>query len=83
LAGKAARNDVNTASPRSAVKGADVIPDRERFKRPVVLTPQQYASCIFVELDGADGSPPKQSPSENATTSAREKCQLIDRSLHR
>jgi len=40
LAGKAARYDVNNSSPRSAVKGADVIPNRERRECSVVLSGQ-------------------------------------------
>jgi hypothetical protein len=38
LAGKAARYHVNNSAPRSAVKGADVIPYRERRENPVVLS---------------------------------------------
>lgn len=38
LAGKAARNDVNNSAPWSAVKGADVIPNRERREIALVLS---------------------------------------------
>jgi hypothetical protein len=38
LTGKAARNDVNMASPRAAVKGSHVIPDRERREGSVILS---------------------------------------------
>jgi hypothetical protein len=72
LAGKAARYDINTASPRSAVKGANVIPYRERRDAPVVLACAQYPSGVGVDLDRADGSPSKQMSAEYSATSARE-----------
>lgn len=37
LAWKPARNNVNNSSPRSSVKGLDIIPNRERWERAVVL----------------------------------------------
>jgi hypothetical protein len=77
LTGKAARYDVNTASPRASVKGANVVPDWERVKRPVVLPRSQDRSGIGVTLNGADGSPSEQSSAENSATSACEKSQLI------
>jgi hypothetical protein len=72
LAGESSRHHVNTSAPSSSVKGSHVIPDRERLETPVVLTRHEYASGILVVFDGADGSPPEQSASENASTSARE-----------
>jgi hypothetical protein len=72
LAGKAARYDVNTAAPRSAVKGSNVIPYRERREAPVVLACAQYPSGVGVDLDGADGSPSKQVSAKYSATSARE-----------
>ena len=72
LAGKSARNDVNTASPRSAVKGANVVPNRERRENAVILSGAQYASGVGVSFDGADSSPSKEMSAEYASTSARE-----------
>jgi hypothetical protein len=77
LAGKAARNDVNNASPRSAVKRANVIPNGERRQESVVLSLHQDACAVVVALDGADGSPSEEMPAENSSTSAREKSQLM------
>jgi hypothetical protein len=76
-AGKAARNDINTASPRSAVKSLNVIPDWERREAPVVLAGNQDAGGVGVPLDSAHGAPSKQMPAEDAATSACEKSQLI------
>jgi hypothetical protein len=77
LAGKATRYDVNTAAPSVSVKGANVIPNRERGKSSVVLSGQQYAGGVMVSLNGADRAPSKKVAPENASTSAREKSQLI------
>ena len=77
LARESARHHVNSASPRSAVKGSHVIPDREGRKASVVLAGQKNIAGVWVKLDGADGSPPEEMPPENAATSACEKCQLI------
>lgn len=72
LARKAARYHVNTASPWASVKGAHVIPDRERREAPVVLSGHENASCVAVVLDGADASPSEEVAAENASTSTRE-----------
>ncbi len=77
LAGKAARYDVNTAAPRSSVKGLNVIPDREGREKAVILSGGKNASCVGFPLNGADGSPSEQMASEYAATSACEKSQLI------
>jgi len=77
LAGKAARYHVNTASPRPSVKGANVIPNRERREKAVILSGGKYAGAVGVDFDGADGSPPEQDASEYASTSACEKSQLM------
>ena len=77
LAREASRHHVNTPSPRSSVKGSHVIPNRERREGAVVLPCDQYACGVGVLLDGADGSPPEQVATEDASTSAREKSQLI------
>jgi hypothetical protein len=72
LAGKAARYDINNSSPRSAVKGLNVIPNRERREKAVILSGGKYASCVRFPFDGADGSPSEQLSGKNATTSACE-----------
>ena len=78
LARESARHHVNTASPRASVKGSHVIPDRERREAPVVLASHENACGVAVKLDGADGSPSEQVTAEDASTSAREKSQLIE-----
>jgi hypothetical protein len=72
LAGKPARYHVNKASPWASVKGANVIPNRERRENAVILSGDKYACGVWVELDGADGSPPEEMAAEYSATSARE-----------
>jgi hypothetical protein len=82
LTGKSSRYDINTASPRATVKGANVIPNRERRENSVILSGGKYACGVGVPLDGAHGSPSEQVPAEYASTSAREKSQLIQATSH-
>jgi hypothetical protein len=77
LAGKASRYNVNNSAPRLSVKGAYVIPNRERRENFVILSGAQYACGIGFPFNGANGSPSEQLSTENASTSAREKSQLI------
>jgi hypothetical protein len=77
LAGKPARNHVNTSAPRASVKGANVIPNRERRENAVILSGAQYARGVGVALDGAHATPAEEFAAEDASTSAREKSQLI------
>jgi len=70
LAREAARYDVNNASPRPAVKGANVIPYRERRKNSVILSGEQYACGIGLDFDGADCPPSEQVSAENSPTNA-------------
>jgi hypothetical protein len=60
LAGEASADDVDSSTPRSAVEGPDVIPDRERIEVSVSLPLRQHSLTVRFELDGTDGSPPKQ-----------------------
>jgi hypothetical protein len=60
-----------------SVEGAYVIPDREGLEASVILPGDQHIPCVGLELDGADGTPSEQFAAEDASTSAREKCQLI------
>ncbi len=59
------------------VEGSYIIPDREGLEASVVLPGDQHVPCVGLELDGADAPPPEQLAAEDASTSAREKCQLI------
>lgn len=72
LAGKAARNAVNNSAPSSAVKTSHVGPNREGFKRSVVLSRDKHGLRVGVTLDGADGAPPGELVGEYAAASARE-----------
>jgi hypothetical protein len=76
LARESSRHHVNSASPRSAVKGSHVIPDWEGRKASVVLPGHQYIAGVGIEFDGADGAPSKQVPPENAATSPGEQSEL-------
>jgi len=77
LAREAARNDVNNSSPWLCVKRANVIPDRERTKESVVLSLSQDRSGISISFNRANGLPSEEMPSENPSSSACEKSQLI------
>jgi hypothetical protein len=77
LAWKASRNHVNNSSPRLSVEGLNVIPDREGFKASVVLPGDQNVPCVSVPFNGADCPPSKEFAPKYASTSTREKCQLI------
>lgn len=77
LTGKPSRNHVNNPSPRASVKGSHVIPDRERRQKSIILSLDEYRSGIGFVFDGADCSPSEDVSCEYASTSAREKCQLI------
>jgi hypothetical protein len=77
LARESARHHINTSAPRLSVKGANVIPNRERRENAVILSGDKYACGVGLPLNGADRSPSKEVPAKDASTSAREKCQLI------
>jgi hypothetical protein len=72
LARKAARYDINNSSPRSAVKGLNVIPDREGREKAVILSGGKYASCVGFPFDCADGSPSEQLSGKYSAASACE-----------
>ena len=73
LHGEGHSSDFSNASPRSSVKGAHVIPNRERRKCSVVLSGNENGSGVGLVLDGANASISEQLACENASTSAREK----------
>jgi hypothetical protein len=58
-AGESAADDVNEASPGSAVEGADVIPDWESGETSVTLSCEEHPLTVLVDLDGSDRSPSK------------------------
>lgn len=72
LAREASRNHVNSPSPSSSVKGANVAPDRERREKSFVLSSGKYASGVGLPLDCTDGAPPEQLAREYSATSACE-----------
>jgi hypothetical protein len=72
LAREAARNHVNNSAPRSSVKGANVIPNREGREKAVILSGGKYARGVRLPLDSADRAPPEQVAAEYSATSARE-----------
>lgn len=72
LTGKPARNHVNNPPPRSSVKGANVIPNRERRENAFILPAAQNSSGVGFPLDSADGAPLKELSPEYAATSACE-----------
>jgi hypothetical protein len=83
LARESTRHHVNTAAPRVAVKGLNVIPNRERRENAFILSGDKNARGVGVPLNSADGSPSEEFASKYAATSACEKCQLIQLSSFR
>lgn len=79
LTGEARRDDIHEPSPGSPVERSHVVPDGEWLERFVILPSHDDSSAVFVDFDGADGSPPEEFPPENSASSACEKCQLIQR----
>jgi hypothetical protein len=77
LARETSRNDINKAAPWSSVKTAHVRPNRERVEHSIVLSLRQNLCGVGITLNGAHGSPSEEVASENASTSACEKSQLI------
>ena len=78
LAREASRHHINTASPRSAVKRSHVVPNRKRGEAPIVLTGNENTRGVGVPLNGAYSAPSEEMAPEDASTSAREKSQLIE-----
>jgi hypothetical protein len=72
LARKTARYNVNNSAPRSAVKALNVIPNRERREKAVILSGGKYASCVGFPFDGTNCSPSEQLSGKYSSTSARE-----------
>ncbi len=76
MTGKAARYDINNASPRSSVKGANVIPNREGREKAVILSGGKYACGVGFPFDGADGSPSKEFAPKDASTRSGEESEF-------
>jgi hypothetical protein len=72
LAGKPARNNVNTSSPRLSVKGANIIPDRERREYSVILSLGENSPAVGFDFNSTDSFPSEQFATEYSATSARE-----------
>jgi len=59
LAGEAAGDDVDVASPGSCVKSLNVIPDGEALEPPVSLSGEENGASVAIKLNSADGAPAK------------------------
>lgn len=59
LTREAAGDDIDLAAPWGAVKGADVIPQREEGQHSVLLALQEDAAGVFFNFHCADGTPAK------------------------
>lgn len=55
LARESRSDNIHRSTPRSTVKGSDVIPNWEHGKQTVGLPPQQDFPAVRLDLDGADG----------------------------
>ena len=76
LARKASRYHVNKAAPRSSVKGLNVIPNRERREKALILSGGKYSSGVGFPFDCTDGFPSKQFSAKDAATGPREESQF-------
>jgi hypothetical protein len=72
LTGEAAANDVNQSAPGSAVKVANIIPDRKRRKASVVLPGDKYPDGIRFAFNGADGPPSADDSAKDPAAGASE-----------
>ena len=77
LTGKTCRNHVNPSSPWASVKSSDIVPDGEGIEVAFFLSPKEDFSAVRIDLNSAHCPESKQDRSENSSTSASEKCQLI------
>jgi hypothetical protein len=78
LARKSSSDDINNPAPRLSVKGTNVIPYWEWGSKASVILPLcKSASAVPIQLDSADCSESKHLRCKQASTSAREKSQLI------
>jgi hypothetical protein len=77
LARKPSSHDVNNSAPRSSVKSPNVIPNRERREKAVVLSLGKNSGGVGLPLNSADASVSEHLPCKQASTSAREKMKLI------
>jgi hypothetical protein len=59
------------------VKGLNIIPNRERREKTVILSGAQYACWVGFPFDCTDCSPSKEFAAKYSSTSACEKSQLI------
>jgi hypothetical protein len=78
LAGKSRRYHRSNSSPWNAVKRSHVIPDRKGFKAVIVLPCEENAAAEGIEFNSADSPPTEEFAPKYPSTSAREKCQLIE-----
>jgi hypothetical protein len=72
LAREAARHDIHQTAPRSSVEGSHIVPDWEGGQVAVVLSGHEDGASVWLDFDGADGSPPEEFAPEYAASSACE-----------
>jgi hypothetical protein len=72
LARKPSRYHINNPAPRSSVKGLNVIPNRERREKALILSGGKYSSGIGFPFDGADCVPSEEFAAKYSATSACE-----------
>jgi hypothetical protein len=69
LTGESTANDIDAASPSTASEGSDVSPDWKRVQDSIILALHKYPLTVWVDFDGADGSPSKQFAAKDSTGS--------------
>jgi hypothetical protein len=65
LARESRSNDVHHSAKRSAVKGSDIVPDRECWESTFLLPTQEQVNAVGVMLDSGDGAPSEEFSRQN------------------
>jgi hypothetical protein len=73
LTGEARSDDMNCATPGSAVESSDVVPDREQGQHAVALASEEHFPAVRGDFHGADGPEVGEDPAEDPSTSAAKK----------
>jgi hypothetical protein len=72
LAWEATADDIDRAAPGLAVKGPDIVPDREVGQVSVSLAGEQHAAGVGIKLNSATGAPSKEfAPQDAASCSCK------------
>tara|TARA_R110000824_G_scaffold42788_2_gene125540 strand:+ start:2622 stop:2978 length:357 start_codon:yes stop_codon:yes gene_type:complete len=69
LTWEARRDDIHASTPGSPVEGLHIVPDWEVLKESISLSLLEGFDAVGLALNGADGSPSKESGAKEASAS--------------